>query len=56
MKVDIGNLPPHMTEPPPGAPGLYAFQPATWKIWQKIESQWLPIAEAQKRINSRTPN
>jgi len=54
MKIDVSNLPPDLTEPPPGAKGNYAFQPSTGKIWRKLNGEWLPIADARKRIKART--
>lgn len=49
MKIELNNLPPDLTEPPPDAPdacGWLAFQPSTCKVWWKIDGKWLPIAEA----------
>ncbi|MCS3449564.1 MULTISPECIES: hypothetical protein [Bradyrhizobium] len=54
--IDPSNLPPELTEPPPDAPGWLAFQPATAKVWQKLDGTWLPISEAQERIRNRTPS
>ncbi|WFT91416.1 hypothetical protein QA633_23930 [Bradyrhizobium barranii] len=53
MKVNLGNLPPHMAEPPPDARGQYAFQPTTGKVWRKVDGQWLRIEEALARIEAR---
>jgi hypothetical protein len=46
MKINLGNLPPDMTEPPPDACGWLAFQPSTGRVWWKIDGKWLPIEEA----------
>lgn len=44
--INLNNLPPELTEPPPDARGWLAFQPSTAKIWWKIDGKWLPIEEA----------
>jgi hypothetical protein len=46
MNVDLGNLPPDLTEPPPDANGWLAFQPSTSKVWWGIGGVWLRIEEA----------
>lgn len=46
MRINLGNLPPELTEPPPDARGWLAFQPSSGKIWWRLSGKWLPIAEA----------
>ncbi|MCD9898135.1 hypothetical protein QIH85_43015 [Bradyrhizobium japonicum] len=54
MKLNLGNLPPDMTEPPPDARGWIAFQPTTGKVRRKVDGEWLRIEEALARIEART--
>lgn len=51
--INLGSLPPNMTEPPKDARGWLAFQPSTGKVWWKIEGEWLPIDEALARREAR---
>ncbi|UPK16100.1 hypothetical protein [Bradyrhizobium sp. 131] len=53
MTIELGNLPPEFTEPPPDVRGWLAFQPSTGKAWRKIDGKWLPIAEANAIANAR---
>ncbi|MFK4537930.1 hypothetical protein ABIA00_006113 [Bradyrhizobium ottawaense] len=53
MKLNLGNLPPEMTEPPPDARGWIAFQPSTGRCWRKLDGEWLRIEEALARIEAR---
>lgn len=51
--IDLANLPPELSEPPTDARGNYAFQPSTWRIWQRVDGVWLRIGDAQERIDAR---
>ncbi|WP_441280130.1 hypothetical protein [Bradyrhizobium sp. 63_E2_N1_3] len=53
MKLNLGNLPPELTEPPPQARGWIAFQPSTGKVWRRVDGVWLRIEEALARIEAR---
>ncbi|WP_314960954.1 hypothetical protein [Bradyrhizobium cosmicum] len=53
QKIELHNLPPELTEPPPDARGLVAFQPSTGRTWQKVDGKWLPSAEANALIEAR---
>ncbi|UPT93859.1 hypothetical protein J4G48_0031610 [Bradyrhizobium barranii subsp. apii] len=53
MKINLGNLPPELTEPPADARGTLAFQPSTGKVWRKVDGQWFRIEEALKRIEEK---
>ncbi|WP_181769850.1 hypothetical protein [Bradyrhizobium sp. UNPF46] len=53
MKIELHNLPPELTEPPRDAIGLVALQPSTGKIWQKVDGEWLPSAEANAILEAR---
>ncbi|WP_445222133.1 hypothetical protein ACKWRH_20885 [Bradyrhizobium sp. Pa8] len=53
MKINLGALPPELTEPPPGAYGWIAFQPSTGKVWRKVDGKWLRITEALERIEAK---
>lgn len=47
--INLGALPPDLTEPPSDARGWLAFQPSSSKVWWKIKGEWLPIDEALKQ-------
>ncbi|MDI3564941.1 hypothetical protein [Bradyrhizobium sp. Arg816] len=53
MKIELHNLPPEMTEPPPERRGWLAWQPSIGKAWRKVDGKWLPIAEANAIANAR---
>jgi hypothetical protein len=55
-KINLGNLPPELTEPPLGAYGTFAFQPSTGKVWRKVDGKWFRIEEALARIEARKSN
>ena len=52
-KINLGSLPPDMTEPPPDARCWLAWQPSTGKAWRKVDGKWLPIAEANAIVEAR---
>ncbi|MFK4538035.1 hypothetical protein ABIA00_006218 [Bradyrhizobium ottawaense] len=53
MKLNLGNLPPDLTEPPQDARGTLAFQPLTGRVWRRVDGQWFRIEEALARIETR---
>ncbi|SCB33875.1 hypothetical protein GA0061098_1006176 [Bradyrhizobium shewense] len=53
IKIELHDLPPELTEPPPDARGWLAWQPLTCKAWRKLDGKWLPIAEANAIVEAR---
>ncbi|UPJ27082.1 hypothetical protein [Bradyrhizobium sp. CW1] len=53
MTIELHNLPADLAEPPREAIGLVSFQPSTGKIWQKVNGEWLPSAEANAILEAR---
>ncbi|MBH5369907.1 hypothetical protein [Bradyrhizobium glycinis] len=53
MKVELHNLPPDLSAPPPHACGWLAFQHSSGKAWRKIDGAWLPIDEANAIAEAR---
>ena len=51
--IDLGNLPPDMTEPPPDAYGNLAFQPSSGKAWWKLNDKWVRAEEALAHFEAR---
>lgn len=40
--INLSNLPPDLTEPPPEAKSWLAYQPSSGKFWWRIDGEWLP--------------